>query len=166
MRWKTGRKLREYWRLLIIPKPLLPGTALTRRSLSLPLSGNLTGLTKRKELEPDESEMCEMWFVMEYQCTEEDSKVWLYLSHVWEDKWPIIREFLKKSALPVFRLLGTVGLTYLYLVWAMEQAFIERGYKAYGGEYLMAPFVFYGLYRLLGEAAKMIRRRVTYGKWF
>lgn len=121
------------------------------KTLSLLLIGKSNGLIERKEPEIDESEVCEMWFVMEGQCATEDSKIWLYLSHMWKNKWPVVREFLKRAAIPVFRLLGTAGLTYLYLVWAIEQAFLERGYKAYGGEYLIVPFVFYGIYGVMGR---------------
>ena len=44
---------------------------------------------------------------------------------------------------------GAVLITYLYLVRAIEHAYLQRGYEAYGGEYLIIPFVFYGAYKLL-----------------
>ena len=49
-------------------------------------------------------------------------------------------------------MLGAALITYLYLVKAIEHAYLQRGYEAYGGEYLIIPFVFYGAYKLLALA--------------
>ena len=133
MRWKTGKKQSESWQLLIVPKPLFLGTVLMKKTLSFPLSGNLTGLTKRKRLLLDECTVCKVWIIMECQCLAEDSKVRVYLSKVRKSKWQAARRFIKKAVPYVLRLFGTIALTYLYSVYSIEQAFVQRGYRAYGG---------------------------------
>jgi len=97
---------------------------------------------------PDESVVCKVWIIMECQCLAEDSKVR-------KSKWQTVRRFIKKAVPDGFKLFGTIVLTYLYSMWSIEQAFLQRGYKAYGGEYLMIPFVFYGLYKIFGEIQKL-----------
>ena len=110
----------------------------------------------------DEGAVCNVWIIMECQCITEDSKVRVYLSKVRKGKWQATRRFIKKAAPHVLRLLGAVALTYLYSAWSIEQAFIQRGYKAYGGEYLIIPFVFYGVYKVLGGIQKLFHGGVTY----
>lgn len=64
--------------------------------------------------------------------------------------WQKARQFFKKAAVFAARLSGAGAVTYLYSVKAIESAFQHRGYAAYGGEYLMIPFVFYGVFKVLG----------------
>lgn len=111
---------------------------------------------------PDECIVCNVWIIMECQCLAEDSKVRVYLSKVRKSKWQAARRFIKKAAPHVIRLFGAIALTYLYSVWSIEQAFIQRGYKAYGGEYLVIPFVFYGIYKVFGWIQKLFYGGVTY----
>lgn len=59
------------------------------------------------------------------------------------------RKFLRKAAIILGNVLGAALITYLYLVKAVEHAYLQRGYEAYGGEYLIVPFVFYGAYKLV-----------------
>lgn len=110
----------------------------------------------------DEGAVCKVWIIMECRCLAEDSKVRVYLSKVRKSKWQAARRFIKKAAPHVIRLFGAIALTYLYSVWSIEQAFIQRGYKAYGGEYLVIPFVFYGIYKVFGWIQKLFYGGVTY----
>ena len=43
----------------------------------------------------------------------------------------------------------TFSITYFVAVREIEAAYLERGYKAYGGEWLLIGFVFIGCYMLL-----------------
>lgn len=74
----------------------------------------------------------------------------------------VLMVVLKKAAVILCNILGAVLITCLYLIKAIEQAYLQRGYVAYGGEYLMVPFVFWGAYKLLSlsfRVCNMARRR-------
>lgn len=62
---------------------------------------------------------------------------------------------LKKAWPMVCRMSVAAAVTYLYSLWAIEQAYIQRGYKAYGGEYLLLPLVAWGVYDALTVVAKI-----------
>lgn len=107
----------------------------------------------------------EVWFIMECQCIEEDSSNCLFLSKVrkaWRTK---IKRGLKKTAefmtTTGCRIAGSALLTGIYVAWSAEQAFLQRGYKAYGGEYLAIPFVFLWTYAGLGWIACLVHGRTT-----
>lgn len=160
---ENRKKRSEYWQLWIVPKPLFLGTVLMKKTLFLPLSRNSTGLIKRKRLVPDEGAVRKVWIIMECRCITEDSQVRVYLSEVRGARWKSFGRFLKKAAHILFRPVGSVGLTYLYAIWAAERAFIQRGYVAYGGEYMVIPFIFYGLYKGLGAIEKLVCQDAVYG---
>lgn len=61
----------------------------------------------------------------------------------------------KKAALYISRLSASAGMTYLYIRWSVRQAYIYRGYDACGGEYLIIPFVFYGIFKVSGYLTKL-----------
>ena len=65
------------------------------------------------------------------------------------------RKFLRKAAIILVNVLGAILITYLYLIKAIEHAYLQRGYEAYGGEYLIVPFVFYGAYKLVSLIIKV-----------
>lgn len=67
-----------------------------------------------------------------------------------------VKEVLKKGAMALCNMSGAGLITYLYLVKAIEQAYLQRGYEAYGGEYLMAPFVFCGSYKLFSLVIRLL----------
>jgi len=110
----------------------------------------------------DEGRVYKVWFVVEYKQAAENSKAGLYLSEMWKAGWPSVRRFLRKAAVSGARVLAAAGVTYLYTAWSIEQAFLQRGYKAYGGEYLIIPFVFYGAYKSLAGISRLCRAA---GKW-
>lgn len=66
--------------------------------------------------------------------------------------------FIKKAAFYVLRLSGAAAAACLYSAGAIEIAFRHRGYTAYGGEYLMIPFVFYAVFKALGVTGALCRR--------
>lgn len=107
----------------------------------------------------------EVWFIMECQCIEEDSSNCLFLSKVrkaWRTK---IKRGLKKAAefmtTTGCRIVGSALMTGIYVAWSAEQTFLQRGYKAYGGEYLAIPFVFWWTYAGLGWIAWLLHGRTT-----
>ncbi len=121
--------------------------------------------SRKKGLDLDEGKVYEVWFIMECQCIEEDSSNWLFLSKVrkaWQTK---AKRVLKKAAefmaMTGCRIAGSALLTGMYAVWSAEQAFFQRGYKAYGGEFLAIPFVFWWTYAGLGWIACLVHGRTT-----
>lgn len=42
-----------------------------------------------------------------------------------------------------------LGITYIAGKWASHYAYLERGYKAMGSEYLILPFVCWGAYKVI-----------------
>lgn len=138
--WGLKKKHGQVFQILVVPKPLLLGAPL---------------LKKRS---------CNAWVMEECQCIAEDSRVRVYLSEPQESRWKKWGSALKKAALIMFRPAGSVGLTYLYFTWAAEQAFLQRGYAACGGEYVILPLVFYGAYKGLGWIEKLVHSDRVHGK--
>lgn len=155
MRWKTRKKQSESLKLLIIPKYLYPGTVLTSRNLFRQLPGNSIGLTERKGT--DECKVRKVWVILECQYITEDSEVGVYLPAVQKER-QVPGPFFKKAILVVLKLALSALLTFPYAVWSIEYAFLQRGYKAYGGEYLFIPFVFYVTFLILGGFIKLANR--------
>lgn len=84
--------------------------------------------------------------IKEYPCFAEDSMVRVYLFDLKPEN-----RFFKKTMWFFLRLCGSAALTYLFALWLIEQAFLERGYCAYGGEILFIPLVFLIIFKLLGR---------------
>lgn len=82
----------------------------------------------------------------EYPVFAEDSQVKLYLLC---QKIKPEKESDKKLLRFVIKLACTVLATYLFGLWATAWAFKQRGYAAYGGEYLLILLFFIMMARLL-----------------
>lgn len=82
----------------------------------------------------------------EYPCFTEDSQVKLYLlcQRIKPEK-----ESDKKLLRFVIKLVCVVFATYLFGLWATAWAFKQRGYVAYGGEYLLILLFFVVMTKLL-----------------
>lgn len=82
----------------------------------------------------------------EYPCFTEDSQVKLYLlcQRIKPEK-----ESDKKLLRSVIKLACTIFATYLFGLWATAWAFKQRGYAAYGGEYLLILLFFFMMAKLL-----------------
>ena len=154
MKWKTKRRQKGSWRHLTTLRPLFPGIVSMKRSLFVLLLRNSTGLTGRRQENLHESKMHTLWLIVEYQYVLESPKVGVCLYRMWKKKWPVVRRSSKKIMLYLLRLFGSAGLTFVYSRWVIEQAFFERGYRAYGGEYFLIPLVFYGIYQVWGYIEK------------
>ncbi len=152
-------------------KPLFHGTALMSRGLFRRLSGGAAGLAAGKGPETKERG-CRVQPAADCEYITEDSEVRLYLLKKQKSGWPTVRRLLKrafgllkKASAFMLRLSGAAALTCLYAVNAIEHAYLQRGYEAYGGEYLVIPFVFYAAYKALRAASKIfqsVRRGDTY----
>jgi len=121
-------------------------------------------LTVRKSPAANECKVCKVWLVIECKYAAGVPKAGLYLHQMWKNRWKTAAwqksgRFLKKAAIGMARLSGAAALTYLYSVKAIESAFLHRGYVAYGGEYLMIPFVFYAVFKALGIVG-ILRKRM------
>lgn len=108
-------------------------------------------LFKKREARTDVRNMCKVLLIVECEYISEDSKGRLYLSQVQEVRNPVVRIFSKKALMIVARLILSGTLTAPFAVWSIIYAFLERGYKAYGGEYLFIIMVFLAVYWALGK---------------
>jgi len=78
---------------------------------------------------------------VEHQYLTEDSKVRIYLSEVRgekEERKTVFDKILKV----ILELFYSFSVSYFVGSWAIEYAYKERGYVAYGGEYLLIGMVF------------------------
>ena len=55
---------------------------------------------------------------------------------------------MKRILRVAFRVIYALWLTSMVGCWLINEAFLERGYHAMGGEMLLIPFVFFGAYKL------------------
>lgn len=108
-------------------------------------------LLKRREGRTDVRNMYKVLLVVECEYISEDSKGRLYLSQVQEVRNPAVRMRSKKASVIVAKLILSGVLTALPAAWSVIYAFLERGYKAYGGEYLFIIMVFLAVYWALGK---------------
>lgn len=89
--------------------------------------------------------------IMECECISEDPENRIYLSHVREVRGPEAGMHAKKAARVAARLILSSVLTAPPAAWSIIYAFLERGYKAYGGEYLFIIMAFLAVYWALGK---------------
>lgn len=109
------------------------------------------GLLKRKVAQADVCKVRRMLFVVECEYISENSRDRLYLSQVQEIRNPAARLFQKKAAVVAAKLILSVALTVPAASCAVIAAYLERGYMAYGGEYLFILMVFRAVYWALGK---------------
>lgn len=106
---------------------------------------------KRRERKTGVRNMYKVLFVVECEYVSEDSKGRLYLSQVQEVRNPAVRMRSKKASVITAKLILSGVLTAPPAAWSVIYAFLERGYKAYGGEYLFIIMVFLAVYWALGK---------------
>lgn len=109
-----------------------------------------------------ESKVCKVQSELEYQYLTEDSKVRVYLS-------PVRREKQKDSVAEII----TVGIiefffalsaAYFTAMQTIPYAYQKRGYKAYGGEYILVGIVFLLSYCGIHTFFKYYRRGKAHDK--
>lgn len=108
-------------------------------------------LLKRREGRTDVRNMYKVLLVVECEYISEDSKGRLYLSQVQEVRNPAVRMRSKKASVIAAKLILSGVLTVPFAAWSIIYAFLQRGYKAYGGEYLFIITVFLAVYWALGK---------------
>lgn len=108
-------------------------------------------LLKRREGRTNVRNMYKVLLVVECEYVSEDSKGRLYLSQVQEVRNPAVRMRSKKASVIAAKLILSGALTAPPAAWSVIYAFLERGYKAYGGEYLFIIMVFLAVYWALSK---------------
>ena len=108
-------------------------------------------LLKRREGRTDVRNMYKVLLVVECEYISENSKDRLYLSQVQEVRNPAVRMRSKNASVIAAKLILSGALTAPPAAWSVIYAFLERGYKAYGGEYLFIIMVFLAIYWALGK---------------
>lgn len=117
-------------------------------------------LSKMKRKELQRYRIHRVWVVVEYQRATRESRSRIYLSKTWKLRKKKIRNLFAKVVSIIntheFTLVFATVFTGMYAVWSIDQAFIQRGYRAYGGEWFAIPFVFIGLYKILRWFAEVL----------
>ena len=103
-------------------------------------------LLNRREGRAHVRNMHKVLLLVECEYISEDSKGRLYLSQVQEVRNPAVRMRSKKASVIAAKLILSGALTAPPAAWSIIYAFLERGYKAYGGEYLFIIIVFLAVY--------------------
>lgn len=108
-------------------------------------------LLNRREGRAHVRNMHKVLLLVECEYISEDSKGRLYLSQVQEVRNPAVRMRSKKASVIAAKLILSGALTAPPAAWSIIYAFLERGYKAYGGEYIFIIIVFLVVYWALGK---------------
>lgn len=98
--------------------------------------------------------MRKMQIIVERKCLTEDSEVKVYLSLVQEKQWSQIKKVCKTIIFTLARLVAAAVIIIPFGLWFIQYAYFERGYKAYGGEYLLIICGFYIFFKVLGVLLK------------
>lgn len=89
-----------------------------------------------------------VWIIVEYRYHVESSGYGVCLSSVGR-KWEMVRHLIGRVFRVLLKAAVAAWVTYIYAAWSIEQAYLQRGYIAYGGEYLFIPFVFYVVFKTI-----------------
>ena len=95
-----------------------------------------------------------VWIVIECRPYIRKPQRSIRISGLWR-RLAAARQFAGTVSRAMIRMLAAAGVTYIYAVWDIEQAYLKRGYQAYGGEYLVIPFVFYAAFKVFGWIAAL-----------
>ncbi|WP_300782020.1 hypothetical protein [uncultured Acetatifactor sp.] len=98
-----------------------------------------------------------VWIVVEYRRVPGSPGDRIRLAKARRRRWAAARRLAGKVFWVMLRALAAAWVTYLYTARAMEQALLQRGYRAYGGECLVIPFVFYGVFKAIRLAERAVR---------
>lgn len=108
----------------------------------------------RRGREKSGCKMSKMWIVLECECSAGDPKVRIYLSGLRESRWPKVKKACQKACIIVAKILTAAALTFPIAIWSVRSAYLERGYRAYGGEWLLIIMVYLLCYKILGFLLK------------
>lgn len=79
----------------------------------------------------------------------EDSEIRVYMSVVREGTWTKTKRILRKAVGVTIKLLSAAAITIPFGIYFVNLAYMERGYRAYGGEWLLIMLIFYATYKLM-----------------
>jgi len=105
-----------------------------------------------------ESKMYKVPIIVERKYVTEDSEVRIYLSQMRSEKKPPKKKIKDKIVALVLELFYTGTITYLVGDWAIGFAYKERGYFAYGSEYLLIVLTFLISFRTIRAFFKVCMR--------
>ena len=91
----------------------------------------------------DERKVHKVQLMVECERVEGDPKVRVYLSEVRKITWTQIKKVCNQAFVLIFRILVSIAITFIFGIWAIECAYLDRGYRAYGGECLLIVLVFF-----------------------
>lgn len=97
---------------------------------------------------------------VEYRCVTKASGVGVYLISMPElkDSMP------ERVAVMIIKLFFSYSVAYFASLWLVQNAFVKRGYKAYGGEYILVVLIFLLSYSMLHTFFKHFRRTKIWTK--
>lgn len=97
---------------------------------------------------------------LEYQYWTEGSVTQIYLLAVREEKDITTKDsVLDRVVLLVIKIFFSYSVAYFVSLWAIKAAYEQRGYEAYGGEYILILAAFVIAYETLSLFFKNFRRK-------
>lgn len=108
----------------------------------------------RRERTDRVCKVCKMWLVVECECGAEDPKIRLFLPEVHKSRWPKVKNACQKALITAVKLLAAAAITSPFALWSVRSAYLERGYQAYGGEWLLIILCWILCFKLLGKFLK------------
>lgn len=103
----------------------------------------------------NERKMYRLSVDVEHQCISEDSKVRIYLSEV---RGEAKETAFEKIMIIILQLFYSGTIAHAVGTWAIAAAYEQRGYKAYGGEYILIAMVFAVSYYFIHKFFEGYRR--------
>lgn len=97
-----------------------------------------------------ESKMYKVRILVNREHPAENTLVWIHLAPVRKSIWPKVKDICKKVMCMGFKIFLSMAITHQVGSWAIAFAYNERGYLAYGGEYLFIGAVFFTTFRIIG----------------
>lgn len=102
-----------------------------------------------------ESKVYEVRILVEREHHTENPKVRIYLSPVRQSIWPKVKKICKWVIHMAIRIFISVIITFPFGVWSVRAAYLERGYVAYGGEYLFIAAIFFAIFKISGLITRL-----------
>jgi uncharacterized membrane protein YcjF (UPF0283 family) len=108
----------------------------------------------------NDSKRKRMLLNVEYRYVTKASGVGVYLISIPELKDSIP----ERVAVMIIKLFFSYSVAYFASLWLVQNAFVKRGYKAYGGEYILVVLIFLLSYGVLHTFFRYFRRTKVWTK--
>lgn len=102
----------------------------------------------------NDSKVRKMWILLECECSADNSKVRIYLPGMRKNRWSKIKKACQKAFGIGIMMLTAAAITSPIALWFIRSAYLERGYHAYGGEWLLIVIVYLLCFKMLGVLLK------------